>query len=156
MATAARRTTALVPSRRRSRAPAKRRATGGGASPARKAEAVRTRTLTLGGLTAFGFGLLQSKVALPSIPNVPDSLTYGTVGLALGLMTKSTTLVQCSTGPFFAGCHNIALHGFSDEVGADDSDETAGEFDETAGEFDRPDETAGEFDTVVAGDFRNL
>lgn len=147
------RTTANVPARRARRAPTKRKQKSSNlaSSPQRIKEKVRLRTLGFGGATAFAFGFLQSKINLWSIPNVPDSLTYGTAGIALGLVMKSDTVVQAATGPFFAGLHNIALHGFSDVVGGEfDNSETV------AGEFDNPETVAGEFDTVTAGDFADL
>lgn len=140
----ARRSTAPAPRRRRTSGTFRRRT--GGPSPAAVRNRARTRLLTLGGAGAAVFGFIQSKVNLPGIPGLPDSLTYGTGGLAIGLFTGSETLLNIATGPFFAGLHNIALNGVGDKVGGEE-DETAGEFDDVAG---------GEFDDVAAGDFDDL
>lgn len=100
--------------------------------------------LALGGASAALFGLAQSKVNLPGITGVPDSLTYGAAGLAVALITGSDLLANVATGPFFAGLHNVALHGIG-------STQVGGEFDDVAG-----DESAGEFDDVAAGDFDDI
>lgn len=139
---------------RRSSPPRRRSSGGGGVSTSVTKQKVRQRVLTLGGLTSFAFGLLQSKLQLPSIPNVPDSLTYGAAGVAIGVLAKSDVILDCSTGPLLAGLHNFGLRGFSEELGGE-FDEVAGEGDdEVAGEGD--DEVAGEFDDVVAGDFDEI
>lgn len=117
---------------------------------------VRQRVLTLGGLTSFAFGLLQSKLQLPSIPNVPDSLTYGAAGVAIGVLAKSPIIMDCSTGPLMAGLHNFGLRGFSEELGGEFDEVGAEEDDVVAGEFDDGETVAGEFDDVVAGDFDDL
>lgn len=131
---AKRKTTALAPRRRSNSGTFRRVQRSSGPSPKAIRNRSRTRMLTLGGATAAAFGLLQSKLNLPSIQGIPDSLTYGAGALAVGLITDSETLMNCATGPFFAGLHNVALNGVgSTAVGYDDGDEMAGEFDEIAG-----------------------
>lgn len=137
---------------RRRRSSGKRRSNKrGGTSPAKQRDRQNTKTLTLGGVTALAFGLIQRNVKLPGIPGVPNSLTYGAGLAAVGIVAKSDPLLKMSCGPLFAGLHNIGLRG----IGADN---VAGEDDETAGLFDEGDQTAGLFDQeeVTAGDFEDL
>lgn len=132
------------------------RAVRTGVSNAKTKAKARQRTLTLGGLTGFAFGLLQSRVDLPSIPGVPDTLTYGAAGVGIGLVTNSDTIIDCASGPLMAGLHHMGLHGFSDQVGGE-YDEVGAEDEYIAGELEEPQqELAGEFDTVVAGDFDDI
>lgn len=134
-----------------------RRAVRTGISNAKVKAKQRQRTLTLGGLTGFAFGLLQSRVDLPSIPGVPDTLTYGAAAVGLGLVANSDTIIDCGSGPLMAGLHHMGLYGFSDVVGGEFDEVGAEEDDQVAGVFDEPgEEVAGEFDTVVAGDFDDL
>ena len=142
MARRARRSTALAPRRRSSGTFRVQRSAKGGPSPQAIKNRARTRFLALGGATAAAFGLLQSKVPLPSLPGLPDSLSYGAAGIAVGLLTGSDALLSCAAGPFFAGLHNVSLHG----VGQTWETHVGGEF---------PD-VAGEFDEIGADDFRDL
>jgi len=157
MAAAARTQTIVVaqpnrraaPARRSSGGGRRRRAARGGASPARAREKQNTQTIALGGISALVFGLIQRKVKLPGIPGVPNSLTYGAGAAAVAVVAKSDKLLKLSTGPLFAGLHNIGLRG----LGADN---VAGEWDDTtAGEWDG-DNTAGEQEEVTAGEFDDL
>jgi len=128
-----------------------RRAAGG--SLAALKEKQNVRQVALGGLGALAFGLLQRKVTLPGILGVPNSLTYGLGALGVGLLAKSDALVKVSTGPLFAGIHNIGLRGMGGEM-------VGGEFEEyAAGEIGAGDDSTveGEFDEeVTAGDFDDL
>jgi hypothetical protein len=92
----------------------------------------RTKTLAIGGVTALGFGVLQSQVTLPAIKGVPNSLTYGGTALAIGLITGSDFLTNAAMGPCFAGLHNVGLNGFSGTSVAGTNDV----FPEIAGDFD--------------------
>lgn len=154
---AAARTQTIVVAQPNRRAPARRRSGGGrsrarkfgNSSPAKARERQNTQTIALGGIAALAFGLIQRKVSLPGIPGVPNSLTYGAGTAAIAIMAKSDKLLKISTGPLFAGLHNIGLRGLgADSVAGTDDDETAGIFDETAGEFDQQEVTAGEFDDL--------
>lgn len=136
--------TALVRIPTASTAPIQRRRSGGrrsrkkgGVSPAAIKDRQQTRTLCLGGLSSVAFGLLQRNMNLPSLENVPDTLLYGAIGTLGGVLLKSPTLVQCASGPLFAGLHRIGARGFQPAP---------------AGE----EQLQGEFDEVVSGDFDDL
>lgn len=102
--------------------------------------------MTLGGVTALAFGLIQRKVKLPGIPGVPNSLTYGAGTAAVAVIAKSDKLLKMAFGPLCAGLHNIGLRGLGGDTVAGEWDETSG--DEAAGEFDQQEVTAGEFDDL--------
>lgn len=110
-------------------------------SIARFKEKQQSKHLLLGGAGAVGFGLVQRNVELPGIKGVPNSLTYGAAGVAAGVLMRSDALVKVSTGPFFAGLHNIAKAFPKAET-------VSGEYDRTEGEFDREEVGAGDFDDV--------
>jgi hypothetical protein len=119
---------------------------GAGFSAAKLREKGNTQTFALGGLTALAFGYLQSKVKLPGIEGVPNSLVYGAGGAAVGVIAKSDKLLKMSFGPLCAGLHNIGLKGIKN------GEQIAGEFDSTEGEWDS---TAGD-EEVTAGEFDDL
>lgn len=125
---------------------ARRAVRKGGVSIARLKEKQTVRTLGLGGMAALGFGILQKNVKLPGLEGVPNSLTYGTVAVATGVIAKSDVILKLGTGPFFAGLHNIGLKGIgkAETLSGEDDDATEGE--SAAGEFE--DVAAGEFDDV--------
>jgi len=109
---------------------------GAGMTVARLKEKQQSRTLLIGGGTALAFGLIQRNVKLPGIKGLPNSLLYGASGVALGLLAKSDVIVKASTGPLFAGLHNIGKN-------FPDADTISGT-------------VAGEFEDVAAGDFDDL
>lgn len=112
-----------------------------GQSIARLKEKEKVRTLGLGGLAAVGFGILQKNVKLPGLSGIPNSLTYGTVAVATGVLAKSDVILRLGTGPFFAGLHNIAIKDF-------------GKADTVSGYIDSgSEEAAGDFEDVAAGEF---
>lgn len=119
--------------RRRSSRPARRK--GHGPSPTTIRTKHTTKTLALGGLSSLAFGLLQKNLDLPSIANVPDTLLYGAIGVVGGVLLKSDTMIQCASGPFFAGLHRVGTSGFNVQAG---------------------DTLSGEFDEVVSGDFDDV
>lgn len=154
---AARTQTIVVAQPNRRAAPARRssgrrniRRARGGASPARARERQNTQTMALGGISALVFGLIQRKVKLPGIPGVPNSLTYGAGGAAVAIVAKSDKLLKISTGPLFAGLHNIGLRGLgADNVAGEWDDQTAGEWDgDTTAGTEQEEVTAGEFDDL--------
>lgn len=142
----AKRSVTIVPVQTGRAAPVRHRRSGGGGrgkkhkiQPAAIKQRARTRTLALGSVGAFGFGLIQEKwEGLPSVEGIPDTLVYGGIGTVAGLLLRSDTLTQLSMGPLFAGMHHIGRKGFTDaavQLGEDDS--VQGEFDSVQGEFDR-------------------
>lgn len=135
-------TTAIVPirvaapvARRRSSGGVRRRAPkhNKGSSPANIKAKARTRTLALGSLGAFAFGLVKKEgIDLPSVANVPDTLTYGVIGAVAGYLLKSDTLTQLSMGPLFTGLNHLGQQGFgqgSVQLGGEFGDVVSGEFD---------------------------
>lgn len=103
--------------------------------------------ISVGGITAAAFGLLQRNVKLPAIEGVPNTLTYGAGTVALGAFTGSNLILQAGTGPLFAGLHRLGYRGLRGDKKPED---------ETGGEFDRlgpGDATEGEFEDVAAGEF---
>jgi hypothetical protein len=111
---------------------------GRGVSARAIKDKARTKTLAFGGLTALGFGVLQSQVKLPNITGVPNSLTYGAGALAVGLMAGSDVLVNMALGPTFAGLHNIGLNGLGGTsiAGVDSVAGSSSVFPEIAGDFE--------------------
>ncbi len=138
----------------------------GAQSAAKLREKQNFKTIAYGGLGALGFGFLQQNIKLPGLDGVPNSLTYGAGTVAVGMLTKSQTIISVGTGPLFAGLHNLGLKGLRNAEtlsGEFSADRTEGEFERTEGEFDRigdggpnADAVEGEYEEVTAGDFADL